>query len=85
MWLRKPKKSAFTSPTTGIEIIYFKFRPAQDAARFVETKDNMENYAAVSYKHNSVEAKQSMKVMEAPNYTDTEGATDTTDRITYNK
>ena len=68
MWLRKPKKSAFTSPTTGIEIIYFKFRPAQDAARFVETKDNMENYAAVSYKHNSADARKSMEEIKESYY-----------------
>ena len=49
LWLINPKKPTFAAPTPGLERDYFKFESSQYAARFMETKDNLENYAAVSY------------------------------------
>ena len=47
----------------GLESVCFKFELTQDAAVYSETKDNLENYAAVSYKQNSVEGVKYMEDM----------------------
>ena len=62
------KKINFAAPTTWVDSMNFKFVSSQDAARFVETKDNMENYAAVSYKHNSADARKSMEEIKESYY-----------------
>ena len=69
----------------GLESVCFKFELTQDAAVYSETKDNLENYAAVSYKQNSVEGVKYMEDMEAPSYTDPEEPTDPTNRVSYKK
>ena len=66
LWLRNPKNPNFTAPTPGLEIVYFRFKLTQDAVGFVETKDNMEKYAVVSYKHSSEDVGKSMDYMEDP-------------------
>ena len=52
---------------------------------FVETKDNLEKYATVSYKHNSVDTGKAMEDTKDPEYTDPEETAYPTDRAAYKK
>ena len=54
-------------------------------AGFIETKDNLEKYTSVSYKHNNEGAGKSMENMEYPENTDPEKPTDPTYRVAYKK
>ena len=65
--LGNPKKPNSTATKPGPESIYFKFGLTQDAARFVETKGNLSKYAAVSYKHNSMEAGNPWRIWRTHN------------------
>ena len=69
VWLCNPKKPNFTAPTLGLESVYFKFELTQDMVGFIETHNNMVKYAAVFYKHNSVDGEKSTEDREDPEYT----------------
>ena len=78
-----PKKTNFADPTPGLERAYFKFVWAQDVCLFVETKDKLENYAVLYYKHSILEAVTYMENMKTPSYTKPEEPTYPIERVSY--